>query len=171
MLGIRRPDEGGIGDVQLPPEHLELRRELVAVDLGVDAGLGGSLLHFLTMFIEAGEKKHLASAQTPVACQHVGGYGGVGVTDMRDIVNVVNRGGDVKGVLVRHIEGKIPGWKRLFLGGDSGGNKPERLAQAKEGCFQRHLYVQVSRGLLFGAFDVIQEGQESINIRSLGVSS
>ncbi len=79
-----------------------MRRQLIAVGLGVDAGLGGCLLHFLAMFIEPGEKKHLASAQPPIARQHVGRDGGVGMADMWDIIDVVNRGGDVKRILVRH---------------------------------------------------------------------
>ena len=106
VLRIRRPDEGVIRDIQLLPESLKLRGQLVAVDLWIDAGFGGRLLHFLTMFIEAGEKKYLAPAQAPVARQHVCRYGGVGMTDMRDIVDIVNRGGDVKRIFVHHSEAR-----------------------------------------------------------------
>ena len=66
--------------------------------LRVDAGFGCGLLNFLSMFIEAGEKKHVASSQSPVASQHVGSHGGIGVADMRHVVDVINRRRDVKGV-------------------------------------------------------------------------
>lgn len=93
------------------------------------------------------------------------------MADVRDVIDVVNRGGDVKGVRVRHIEGKISGWRRFWLGCGSGGDKAECFAQAKERRFQCHLHVEVPRGLLFGSLDVIQEGQEGIDVCSLGVSS
>ena len=96
------------------PERLKLRREFVAVDLGIDAGFGGSLLHFLAMFIEAGEKKYLASAQPPIARQHVRRDGGVGMADMRYIVDVINRGGDVKEAVLPPYRGKIPGRRRVL---------------------------------------------------------
>ena len=93
------------------------------------------------------------------------------MADVWDIIDVVNRSGDVEGVRVRHIEGKISGWRRFWLGCGSGGDKAERFAQAKECRFQCHLHVEVSRGLLFGSLDISQEGQESIDVCSLGVSS
>ncbi len=40
----------------------------------------------------------------------------------------------------------------------------------KERRFQRHLHVQVPRRLLFGSFDVVQQDEEPVDVRSLGVS-
>ena len=65
-------------------------------------GLGRGLLNLLAMFVEPGEKEHVTSTQPPVARQHVGGNGGVGVSDMRHVVHVVDRRRDVKGLWCAH---------------------------------------------------------------------
>ena len=64
--------------------------------LRIDAGLGRSLLNFLSMFIESGEKEHVATAQAPIASEDVGSHGGIGVSDMRHVVHVIDRRRDVE---------------------------------------------------------------------------
>mgnify|MGYP000863211331 CR=1 FL=1 len=95
-------DEGVVGNVQPIPEVCKLRCEAVAVRLGIDAGLRGGLLHFLSVFVETGQEKYVASTQSPVAREHIGGDGGVGMTDVRHVVDVVDRCRDVEGVASAH---------------------------------------------------------------------
>ena len=82
---------------------LKLGCQLVAMDLRVDAGFGRGLLNFLSMFIEPGEKEHVASSQAPVASEDVGGHGGIGVADVRHVVHVIDRRCDVKTIGVTHV--------------------------------------------------------------------
>ena len=99
VLGIGRANEAVVGDVELFPEMLELRRQPVAVTHGVRAGLFRGLLHLLPMLVQAREKKHVVAREAPVPRRHIGGDGRIGMSDVRDVVDVVNGGGDVKGVL------------------------------------------------------------------------
>ena len=102
VLNLRGSDEGIIGNIEAFPELLKLWGEFVAVGLWIDTGLRGSLLDLLTMFIKTGEEEDIASAEAPIACKYICGNGGVGVTDVRHIVDVIDRGRDVEPVLVVH---------------------------------------------------------------------
>ena len=82
---------------------LKLGGQLVAMGLRVDAGFGCGLLNFLSMFIEPGEKEDIASSQAPVASEHIGGHGCIGMADMRHVVHVVDRRRDVKTIGVTHV--------------------------------------------------------------------
>lgn len=62
MLRVGRSDERVIRDVQPLPQALKLRRQFIAVRLRINAGFRSSLLHFLSMFIEPGEKEDLPPA-------------------------------------------------------------------------------------------------------------
>ena len=77
-----------------------------AMGLRVDAGFGRSLLNFLSMFIEPGEKEDVASSQAPVASKDVGSHGGIGVSDMRHVVHVIDRRRDVEAIGVTHVAHK-----------------------------------------------------------------
>ena len=61
MLFIGSSDEGVIGDVQPFPEVCEQWGESVAMGLRIDAGLGGGLLDLLSVLVQAGQEKHVAS--------------------------------------------------------------------------------------------------------------
>src|SRR5215467_3763258 len=102
MLGFRGPDKGIVRDVQAFPKLLKLRGEFVAVRLRIDAGLRRGLLDFLAMLIETGEEKDIASSKAPVASQYISGDGGVGMADMRHVVDVIDRSCDVELVLIAH---------------------------------------------------------------------
>ena len=95
---IRRSDESIVGNVQPFPKGLELRRQLVAMGLRVDAGFGRCLLNFLPMFIEPGEKEDVASTQAPVTSKDIGSHGRIGMSDVRHIVHVIDRCRDVEAV-------------------------------------------------------------------------
>jgi hypothetical protein len=94
---ICRSDKGIMRNVEPFPKLLELGCQLVAMDLRINACFGRSLLDLLSMFIEPGEKKNIATSQAPVASKHIGGDRGIGVSDMRHVVHVIDRGCDVKG--------------------------------------------------------------------------
>ena len=93
---FRRADEVGIGNIEPRPQFLEADVEFVHVLLGGNATLAGGLLHLLSVLVRAGEEEHFLPFQAMVTRGHIGGDGGVGVADVRHIVDVVNRGGDVK---------------------------------------------------------------------------
>src|ERR1044072_29854 len=102
VRGICRSDKGIVGYVQSFPKPLELGCQLIAMGLRVDAGFGRSLLHFLSMFIEPGEKEDVPASQAPVASEDVGGDRGIGVSDMRHRVHIIDGRCDVKGLLATH---------------------------------------------------------------------
>jgi hypothetical protein len=64
--------------------------------LGVDAAFLGSLLDLLAMLVRPGQKENAAPFQPLVPGKDVGGDGGVGMADMRDIIDVVDRRCDVE---------------------------------------------------------------------------
>ncbi|MCG3773616.1 MAG: hypothetical protein JW395_0425 [Nitrospira sp.] len=100
---IRRSDERIVGNVEPFPKGLELRRQLVAMGLRVDAGFGRSLLNFLPMFIEPGEKEDVASTQAPVTSKDIGSHGRLGMSDVWHIVDVVDWRCDVEAVGGTHL--------------------------------------------------------------------
>ena len=104
---------------------MELGSQLVAMRLRVDACLGRGLLNFLSMFIEPGEKEDVASSQAPLASKDVGSHGGIGVSDMRYIVHVIDRRRDVEGVRCTH--GRT---KRYQVGGEDA-RSPSDIAFVK----------------------------------------
>jgi hypothetical protein len=99
---FRRSDKGIIGHIQALPERVKLRCQPVAIGLGLDARLGGGLLDFLTMFVKASKKKDVAPSKSPVPSEHICGDRRVGMADVRDVIDVINRRGDVKGMLIAH---------------------------------------------------------------------
>ena len=113
VLSIGGPDKGVVGNVQPFPKGLKLGSQLVAMDLRVDAGFGRSLLNFLSMFIEPGEKEDIASSEAPIASEDIGSHSGIGMPDMRHVVHVIDRCRDVEGVGSTHgAWQKISGNKR-----------------------------------------------------------
>jgi hypothetical protein len=68
-----------------------------------NAGFGRGLLNFLSMFIESSKKEDVASSQAPVASKNVGSHGGIGVSDVRHVVHVIDRRRDVETVGVTHV--------------------------------------------------------------------
>ena len=143
--------KASLRNIQAFPELLKLRGEFVAVGLWVDSRLCRSLLDFLPMFVESGQKEDIASAEPPIACEHVCGNGGVGMSDVRHVVHVVDRGGDVEGLLISQ---KILG--RLRRGGE------ECVAKPQQNVFKRHVEVEMPRRLLLCVLDVAQEVEQGV---------
>jgi hypothetical protein len=95
-------DEVVVGDVQLGPGGLPPLHDLVGPGLRVEpAGLGRPG-HLLAVLVGPGEEQHPVPVGTTPTRQHVGRDGGVGVADVRQVVDVVDRGGELEGVLLGH---------------------------------------------------------------------
>ena len=69
--------------------------------LGCDARLGGGLRDLVAVLVGAGDEERLAPALPPEPHQGVRDHGGVRVAEVRLVVDVVDRRGEVEG-LVRH---------------------------------------------------------------------
>src|SRR6188472_292760 len=102
VRSIRRSDECIVRNIQAFPEMLKLRGELVTMRLRIDSRLYRGLLHLLSVLVEAGQEKDIMSTEPPIARKHIGGDGRIGVSDMRDIVHVIDRGSDVIRLLIAH---------------------------------------------------------------------
>ena len=108
VLGIGGPDEEVVRRLELRRERLELLRVQIGQvleALGVAVGqltrlqplrLGG-VGHRLAVLVGAGEEEHVLAALAHVPREHVGGDLLVRVAKVRLRVDVVDRGGDVKG--------------------------------------------------------------------------
>ena len=95
--GIRRANESVVGNGELLPKGLKFRGQPVAMLLRGNSGFGRGLLDFLPVFVQARQKKDLFPEESMPACQHVRRDGGIGMPDVRHVVHVVNRRGDVEG--------------------------------------------------------------------------
>ncbi len=90
-------DKIGGGDVELLPERLKaLYYPIRQLQRGFSRSIGG-FFHLLAVFVGAGQEEHLVSLEPFVAGQHVGRQGGVGVANVGNVVDIVDRGGEVKG--------------------------------------------------------------------------
>ena len=92
------PDEIVVGDVEPLPESLEPLHHPVSKLLRGLPALSGGLLHLLTVLIGPREEEAIVARHPLVTGQHIGGYGGIGMADMRDIVHVVDGCGHVEGL-------------------------------------------------------------------------
>lgn len=137
--------------IQTFPKRFELRSQFVAVGLWLDARLGRGLLYFLPMLVESRQKKDILSTEPPIAREHVCGNRGVGMSDVWDVVHIVNRGGDIEGLLISHKT-----LDRLRRGGE------ECVAKPQQNVFKRHMKVEMPRRLLLCVLDVAQEVQQGV---------
>ena len=90
-------DEVVVGDVERLPRIAEAAADLVDERLRLPAGFGGGVVDLLAVLVGAGEEPGVVAVRAVPARQEVGGHRGVGVTDVRLVVHVVDRGGDVAG--------------------------------------------------------------------------
>jgi hypothetical protein len=94
MRIIRGADERVIGDIKDPPKIFKMDAKLIAVLFWGNASLLRGILYFLAVLIHAGQKKNIIAALSLVPGRNVGRYGGVGVPDVRLVVDVIDWGGD-----------------------------------------------------------------------------
>ena len=93
--------EVGVVDIQRLPRIGEGRGQRVAPGLRGHAVLLGSLGDLLAVLVGAGDERHVVAVHTLVASNGVGGHRGIGGTQMRRGVDVVDGRGDAEGSL-RH---------------------------------------------------------------------
>jgi hypothetical protein len=96
MTMLRSPDEIIVSDVQPLPQIQKTGSHFIAMSLGIDSPFFSRLLDFLTMFIQPGKKKNLFPGRTMKAGQYVCQNRRIGMTNMRFVVHIVDRCGDIK---------------------------------------------------------------------------
>ena len=94
--GLGGADEVIVADVQLVPHCREPGRELIGPLLGGDAMLLGGPGDLLTVLVRARQEEDVITGQPVPAGQRIGIDRGVGVADVRGVVDVVDRGRDVE---------------------------------------------------------------------------
>ena len=93
--------EVGVVDIQRLPRIGEGGGEGIAPGLRGHAVLLGGLGDLLAVLVGAGDERHVVAVHTLVASNGVGGHRGIGGTQMRRGVDVVDGRGDAEGSL-RH---------------------------------------------------------------------
>ena len=97
VLGVGSADEEVVGDLELGHERPEPRRVLIGERLGLHPLGERGVSDRLPVLVGAGEKEHILIALSHVARDDVGGDRLVRVPEVRDAVDVGDRGGDVEG--------------------------------------------------------------------------
>jgi hypothetical protein len=90
--GLRGADEVVVGDVQQLPGVTEALGRAVRHLLGADAVGLGRPLDLEPMLVGAGQEEGVVAQQAVPAGEGIGDDGGVGVSDVRCVVDVVDRG-------------------------------------------------------------------------------
>ena len=96
---LGRPDEAVVADVVTVPQRAERRGDDVAVLLLGDAALARDPLDVLPVLVGAGQEEDVLPPETPRAGEGVGRDRGVGVADVRHVVDVVDRRRDDRNAL------------------------------------------------------------------------
>ena len=102
MPRLGRADEVVVAEVHRLDEVAERLADLVGEGLRRQAGRRRRLLDLLAVLVGAGQEVDVAAVEPHEAGQHVAGERRVGVPDMRHVVHVVDRRGDVIGTAARH---------------------------------------------------------------------
>ena len=98
---ICRTDKFVITDSEVIPKILERGRDLVGILLGCLSPLQCRVLDLLTVLICTGQKESLQATHSRVACECIGNDRCIGMADVGDIVDIVDRCGDI-GFFARH---------------------------------------------------------------------
>src|SRR5689334_772583 len=99
MAFLGGADEVVVGDKEPLPHLLPPGHDLVRPLLRGEALLLGRAGDLLPVLVGPGEEEDLLPAEAVVPGDHVARHRGVGVPDVRDVVHVIDGGGDVEGVL------------------------------------------------------------------------
>src|SRR6185312_11075902 len=90
VTGLGGADKVVVGDAHLLKQRPELRRHCVSELLRGSSGGAGGALNFLSVLVCAGKEKRVI-AQQPFATRHPIAYNrGIGVSDVRTRVHVIN---------------------------------------------------------------------------------
>src|SRR5262249_37029675 len=95
MRGLSGADEAVVADIELAPEIGKRRSNSRHMRKRSKAALGGDALDVDAVLVGAGYEEGVAAVQAVVARDGVGGDGGVSVADMRNVIGVVDRGGEI----------------------------------------------------------------------------
>src|SRR5262245_52375648 len=85
-----------IAELQLCGEGFPRRGQFVAISLGTLALGLSNLLHFLTVFVEAGEKERILTETSPGSRDDIGNHFFVRMTQMRMAIDIINGSREVK---------------------------------------------------------------------------
>jgi hypothetical protein len=96
MAGLRRTDEVVVGDAEAVPRLAEAGGVAVGLFLGRDARFLGGLGDLQAVFVGACEEVGVVTEQAMPAGDGVSDDGRIGVADVRGVVDVVDRRGDVE---------------------------------------------------------------------------
>ena len=96
VLRIGGADEEVVGGADLLGDLLELRHHLVHMLLGAEPPRAGRLLHLRAVLVGTGEEEDVVAQLAMETRSDVGGRRGVGMADVRHVVDVVDRSGDVE---------------------------------------------------------------------------
>ncbi len=96
VTGLGGADEVVIRDAELGPQFLEADHRGVGLLLGGHAGLHGGLLNLLAVLVGAGQEPGRHPEQAVIPGQHIAQDGRVGMPDVRLVVDVIDRRGDIK---------------------------------------------------------------------------
>ena len=93
-----RSDELVVTQIEACHDVTEFSGVLICKCLGRHTAVAGGLLHLLAMLIGSSQKEHIPAEQSLKACPDITNGCCVDVTNVRAVVDVVNRCGDVSGV-------------------------------------------------------------------------
>jgi hypothetical protein len=82
--------------VEFFPQFLEPGRHFITVLLRSHTSGIRRLLHFLTVFVQSGEEENVLTAVAIIARQNISKYRCICVTDVRLVVHIIDRRGDVE---------------------------------------------------------------------------
>ena len=99
---FRRPDKVVVGDPEHRPQISEVQHGLVGQFLGRHAFGFRALLYFLAVFVRAGQEKDVVAAHAHMPAHDVRGDCGIGMADMRNVIHIINRRGEIE-VFLRHV--------------------------------------------------------------------
>ena len=78
------------------------RRNLVAKGKWIHTRRFGRFFYLLAVFVGAGQEHHVIAIKPLETCQHVTGQRRVGMANVRHIVHIIDRRGDIKGWFAGH---------------------------------------------------------------------
>ena len=121
---------GGADEIVVADRHdagqlAEPAGDAVGERLGRDAGIGGRLLDLLAVLVGAGQEVHPAAVEPREPGDGVARQGRIGVPDVRHVIDVVDRRGDVESVSRSHRDLRAPSLRP---------DPPRRRAPGRSAC-------------------------------------
>ena len=100
MARLGGADEIVIREIQTRRQVTEILADGIGEGLRRETLVIRRLFDLLPMFVRAGKEHHLISVQPLEPGQHVTGQGRIGMADMRLVIHVINRRGNVVTLLI-----------------------------------------------------------------------